>query len=118
MRGWDKTYFNRDADIPASELDDKQTPLAINNAFGKVQTALSILITHNPNFLMDERMMKYSANRELMRGLLKKSWQRTDSLFQFLLFVFNMAKRGWAVGRTYHKFISQFFLKKSNLFVF
>jgi len=105
MNEWDKKYFNKQADIPASELDTDQKPIAINNAFGKIQTALSLLITHNPNFLLDERMMKYSANRELIRGLLKKSWQRTDGLFQFSLFVFNMAKRGWAVGRTYHKSI-------------
>lgn len=105
MNEWDRKYFNKVADIPASELDTAQKPIAINNAFGKVQTALSLLITHNPNFLLDERMMKYSANRELIRGLLKKSWQRTDGLFQFLLFVFNMSKRGWGVGRTYHKSI-------------
>ena len=105
MRGFDTKYFNRQANIPASELDADQQPVAINNAFGKIQTALSILIVHNPNFLLDERLMKFSANRELIRGLLKKSWQRTDSLFQFILFVFNMAKRGWAVGRTYHKLI-------------
>jgi len=107
MKTWDNDYFNRIANIPASELDPDQQPIAISNAFGKIQTALSILIGHNPNFLLDERLMKYSANRELIRALLKKSWQRTDSLFQFLLFIFNMAKRGYAVGRTYHKLIKQ-----------
>ena len=105
IRTWDRKYFNRTADIPASELDADQQPVAINNAFGKVQTALSILIGHNPNFKLDERLMKYSANTELIRALLKKSWQRTDSLFQFLLFIFNMSKRGWAVGRTYHRLL-------------
>lgn len=105
MRRYDKDYFNRDADIPASELDPDQKPVAINNAFGKIQTALSILIAHNPDYFLEEMLQKYSANRELIKGLMKKSWQRTDSYWQFLLFVFNMAKRGWGVGRTYHKLI-------------
>ena len=103
MRDWDEDYFNKIAKIPADELDDNQQPLAVNNAFGKVQTALGILVDRNPDFRLDERLEKYSANNQLIRALLKKSWQRTDSLFQLQLFVLNMAKRGWGVGRTFHR---------------
>lgn len=105
MKDWDNDYFNKVAKIPASELDPEQKPVAINNAFGKIQTALSLLVDRNPDFLLNERLSKYSANNEIMRALLKKSWQRTDSIYQLLLFIFNMAKRGWGVGRTYHKML-------------
>jgi len=103
MRSWDRDYFERTAKIPASELDTDQSPIAVNNAFSQVQTALSILVGRNPDFVLDERMEKYSGNNQLIRALLKKSWQRTDSMYQFILSVHNMAKRGWFVGRTFHR---------------
>lgn len=106
MKKYDKDYFNRVADIPPSELDPKQRPVAINNAFGKVQTALSILIANNPDYKLDESLQKYSANRELIRSLMKKSWRRSGSFYQFLLMVFNTSKRGWGVGRIYHRLIN------------
>jgi len=102
MRDLDKQYFNREADIPASELDPDQKPVAINNAFGKVQAALGILIDRNPEITVEESSPKYSANRELIKGLAKSSWKNTNSLGQLKLSIFNQAKRGWFVGRTYH----------------
>lgn len=103
MRKLDKQYFNRKADIPASELDPEQTPIAINNAFGKVQSALGILIDRNPEISLEEKSPKYSANRELIRGLAQSSWRNTNSLGQLKLSIFNCAKRGWFVGRTFYR---------------
>ena len=103
MRRWDRNYFNREADIPASELDPDQKPLSINNAFGKVQAALSIMIDRNPDIILDEKLKKYSANRELIRSLAKSSWKKTNSLGQFKLSIFNAAKRGWFAGRTFNR---------------
>jgi len=105
MRDWDKNYFNRDADIPPSELDPDQKPIAINNAYGKIQTGLSILIDRNPKIVLNEFLQKYSANRELIRSLAESSWKNTNSLNQFKLSVFNAAKRGYFVGRTLHRHI-------------
>jgi hypothetical protein len=103
MRKWDRQYFNRDADIPPSELDPEQRPVAMANAFGKVQAALSIVIDRNPEIVLHERNPKFSATRELMKGLALSSWQNTNSLGQFKLSIFNAAKRGWFVGRTYNR---------------
>jgi len=102
-RRMDKQYFNRDADIPASELDPDQSPIAVNNAFGKVQSALGILIDRNPDISLEEHNPKYSANRELIKGLAQSSWRNTNSLGQLKLSIFNCAKRGWFVGRTYYR---------------
>ncbi len=103
MKKWDHRYFNRIADIPASELDSDQKPLAINSAFGKVQTALSILIDKNPKIVLDERNPRFSGNRELIRSLAETSFRNTNSLGQFKLSIFNVAKRGWFAGRTYNR---------------
>src|SRR3990167_3374974 len=103
MRRFDRNYFNREADIPASELDPDQKPIAINNAFGKVQAALSILIERNPKLVLDEKLKKYSAHRDLIKALAEASRKNTNSLGQFKLSIFNAAKRGWFVGRTFNK---------------
>jgi hypothetical protein len=56
MRRVDRNYFNRVADIPASELDVDQKPISICNAFGKVQSALSILVDRNPEIVLNESL--------------------------------------------------------------
>lgn len=106
MRIWDRKYFDRTADIPPSELDPEQKPVAMTNSFGKVQAALSILVDRNPEIMLHERNPKFTANRELMKGLALSSWQNTNSLGQFKLSIFNCAKRGWFAGRTYNKKIT------------
>jgi len=103
MKKWDKQYFNRNAEIPASELDPEQTPVSINNAFGKVQSALGILIDRNPEVGLEENNPKFSASKELLKGLANASWKKTNSLGQLKLSIFNSAKRGWFVGRTYYR---------------
>lgn len=103
MRRMDTNYFNRVANIPASELDADQAPLAINNAFGKVQSALGLLIDRNPEIVLEESNPRYTANRELIKGLAKASWKNTNSLGQLKLSIYNCAKRGWFVGRTFHR---------------
>lgn len=116
MRRFDKKYFRRMADIPASELDPNQRPLAINNAFGKVQTALGILVDSSPEYILEEDNPKYTANREFVKALGEKSFRNTNSLGQFKLSVYNAAKRGWFVGRTYNKriYTDGRFLKSIN----
>lgn len=103
MRVYDQKYFSTQADIPASELDPNQKPVAINNAFGKVTTALGLLIDRNPDFELEEDNPKYSANRELLKQLAKKSFRNTNSLGQLKLSIFNMARRGWFIGRTFNR---------------
>lgn len=103
MRRMDKMYFRKFADIPESELDANSKPLAINGAYGKVQTALGILIDNPPKYVMEENNPKYTANVELLKQLAQKSFRDTNSLGQLKLTVFNAAKRGWGIGRTYNR---------------
>ena len=116
MRRFDKKYFRRMADIPASELDPNQRPLAINNAFGKVNTALGILVDSSPEYLLEEDDPKYTATRSFVKALGEKSFRNTNSLGQFKLSVHNCAKRGWFCGRTFNRqiFHDARFLKGIN----
>ena len=103
MRRMDRLYFRKFADIPPSELDANNKPLAINGAYGKIQTALGILIDNNPKYNLEEDNPKYAANRELLRQLAQKSFRDTNSIGQLKLTIFNAAKRGWGVGRTFNR---------------
>lgn len=103
MRRWDTDYFRKEADIPASELDPDQKPVAINNAYGKVQSALAMLIDRNPRYVLSEKNPKYTANRALIRTLAEASFRNTNSLGQFKLSIFNAVRRGWFIGRTFHR---------------
>jgi len=103
MRRWDRKYFRRMADIPPSEMDANQRPLAINQAFGKVQTALGILIDADPTYIMESDNPKYDQTKYLLKALAEKSWRNTNSLGQFKLSVFNSARRGWFIGRTFNR---------------
>ena len=44
---------------------------------------------------------KFQATTELIHQLYKRSWEFARSKAQLRLFVFNLAKYGWAVGRTF-----------------
>ena len=103
MRRMNMQYFNRVADIPASEIDPENRPIAINNAFGKIQSALSLLISNNPDFTMNDNNSKFAVNNEFVRSLTKQSWENTNSIGQLKLSVFNCAKYGWFVGRTFNR---------------
>lgn len=103
MRRFDKKYFRRQADIPASELDPNQRPLAINAAYGKIQTALSILIDGDPTYIMESDAPQYDKTKYFLKAVAEKSWRNTNSRGQFKLSLFNGARRGWFIGRTFNR---------------
>lgn len=78
-----------------------QSDVSKANPFIKIQTALSILIDQNPSGVFTASSKKYQASTELMRQLYQRSWEFAHSKPQLRLFVFNLAKYGWAIGRTY-----------------
>lgn len=80
---------------------DWQSDLSASNVFIKIQTALSILIDQNPSGVFTATTKKYQATNELIKQLYSRSWDYAKSKSQLKLFVFNLAKYGWAAGRTY-----------------
>ena len=81
--------------------NDWQSDVAEANPFIKIQTALSIMIDQNPSGIFTPMAKKFQATTELIHQLYKRSWEYARSKGQLKLFVFNLAKYGWACGRTY-----------------
>lgn len=81
--------------------NDWQSDVSQANTFVKIQTALSILIDQNPRGVFSARSKRYEKATELMRQLYERSWEMANSRPQLQLFVYNLAKYGWAAARTY-----------------
>ena len=81
--------------------DDWQSDISQANPYVKIQTALSILVDQNPSGVFTPTSKRYQATTELIKQLYQRSWEYAKSKQQLKLFVFNLAKYGWAVGRTY-----------------
>lgn len=72
----------------------------------KIQTAISILVDQNPEAVFKALLDKYKPTSTVANAIWKRSWGVANSKEQLKNFIFNLAKYGWAPGRTYPK-ISQ-----------
>ena len=66
----------------------------------KVQTALSILIDQNPEAIFKASSEKFEKRTNVAKALWKRNWEINNSLEVLKLFVFDLAKYGFAVGHT------------------
>ncbi len=78
-----------------------QSDLSQSNPFIKIQTALSIMVDRNPSGVFTPASKKFVATNELVKQLYERSWEYAKSKAQLRLFIFNLAKYGWATARTY-----------------
>lgn len=78
-----------------------QSDISQANPYVKTNIALSILIDQNPSGVFTPANKKFQATNELAKQLYERSWEHAKSKGQLKLFVFNLAKYGWAVARTY-----------------
>ena len=78
-----------------------QSDISQPNPYVKIQIALATLIDQNPEGVFSATSKKFQATTELMKQLYKRSWEVARSKQQLKLFVFNLAKYGWACARTY-----------------
>lgn len=78
-----------------------QADLSQSNPYIKIQTALSIMVEQNPSGVFTPTTRKYEATSALIKQLYSRSWDYAKSKAQLILFVFNLAKYGWATARTY-----------------
>jgi len=73
----------------------------------KIQTALSILVNQNPEAVFKATTNKYKRSTQLAYSLWKRSWNIGRAKHQLKLFVFDLAKYGWAVGHTYPRVVKR-----------
>ena len=71
----------------------------------KIQTAISIIIDRDPKAIMNALVKKFEKTGDLANALWKRNWKISDSKHVLKLFAFDLAKYGWAVGRSYPRVI-------------
>jgi hypothetical protein len=71
----------------------------------KIQTAISILIDQNPEAVFKAVLDKYKETTPIAEAIWRRSWGLANSKEQLKNFVFNLAKYGWAPGRTYPRLV-------------
>jgi hypothetical protein len=67
----------------------------------KIQAAISIIIDRDPQASLSSFIKKFEKTSTLINGLWKRNWKISESKQVFKLFIFDLAKYGWAVGRSY-----------------
>lgn len=75
--------------------------------FVKVNTALSLLMQQNPEAMFKATMDKYKPTTSLAKSIWKRSWDVACSREQMQYFILNLAKYGWAPGRTYPRVVKR-----------
>lgn len=87
------------------ERDDWRSKTSDPTLLTKIHTALSILIDKNPESILIALTKKYEKSSALANSIWKRNWEITNAKDILKLFVFNLAKYGWAVGRSVPKII-------------
>lgn len=72
----------------------------------KIQTAFSIVIDQNPEAMLTALKREFAGTTQLAYALWKRNWAVTDGKEVLKLFVFDLLKYGWGIGRTYPKKIT------------
>jgi len=73
----------------------------------KIQTALSILVDQNPEATFKAVQEKYKINTVLAKAIWKRSWELAGSKEALKLVIFDIAKYGWGIGKTYPRIIKR-----------
>ena len=87
--------------ITGSEGEEWRSDLSEPTLLVKIQTALSILVDRNPEAVFKAITKQYKGRTELAHALWKRGWTKGKAKRQLKLFIFDLAKYGWAIGRTY-----------------
>jgi hypothetical protein len=73
----------------------------------KILTAMSIIIDRDPEAAFSAVSKRFVGTNALAHAIWKSSWLIDKSKLQLKLFCFNLAKYGWAIGRTYPKILKR-----------
>jgi len=91
----------------APEGNDWRSTISEPTLYVKIQTALSILIDQNPTATFKAILEKYEETTDLAKAIWKRGWEIGNAKEAIKLFIFDLAKYGWAIGRTYPRIIKR-----------
>ena len=93
--------------ITGKEGQEWRSDVSEPTLYVKVMTALSILVDQNPEAVFKAVTKRYKNTRALAKSIWQRSWSVAGSKDMLKLFIFNIAKYGWAPGRTYPKIVQR-----------
>lgn len=93
--------------LGAQSPDAWRSDISEPTLFVKVNTALSILMQQNPEATFKAVLDKYKPTTSLAKSIWKRSWNLANSKEQMQSFIHNLAKYGWAPGRTYPRVVKR-----------
>lgn len=93
--------------ISGQEGEEWRSSISEPTLLVKIQTAISILVDQNPEAVFKALLKKYKAKSCIAKAIWKRSWGVAKSKDQLKLFIFDLAKYGWAVGRTYPRLVQR-----------
>src|SRR3990167_3005864 len=93
--------------ITGQEGNEWRSDVSEPTLFVKIQTALSILVDQNPEAVFKALLEKYKPTKNMAKAIWKRSWGLANSKEMLKLFIFDLAKYGWAIGRTYPRLVQR-----------
>ena len=91
--------------FPVDEQNNWRSNVSEPTLLVKIQTALSILVDRNPTAILKGSQDRYKKTSEFQKAIYNRGWKMGKAKRQLKLFIFDLAKYGWAVGRTYPRLI-------------
>ena len=75
--------------------------------YSKIDTALSILVSKNPEVEMSATSKRFEKKNKLQEALYSRSWDKGNGRQQLIKFGFGLAKHGFACGRECHRYLTE-----------
>src|SRR3990167_3043044 len=93
--------------ITGKEGNEWRSDVSEPTLFVKIQTALSVLVDQNLEAVFKALLEKYKPTSAVAKAIWQRSWSIAGSKDMLKLFIFDLAKYGWAIGRTYPRIIQR-----------
>ena len=91
----------------STALQEWQSKASQPVPYSKIMTALAVIVANNPEVVLRASAPEYEKKTNLMKALYSRSWKVGLGKEQLKNFVFNLATKGFAVGRTYPRKITR-----------
>lgn len=89
------------------EMEDWMADESIPMIPAKIETALAVLISKNPEVEITADNKKNEANAKVLDKLYQCSWEKGNGRQQLVKFTDDGIRYGFAVGREYHRYLTQ-----------
>lgn len=98
----DETQGLRTRLVPVgNDVDEWRSRNSDPTLLAKIQSAIAIIIDQNPQALLNPMGRKFQNSTAFAKAVWERNWNISGSKEVYKKFVFNLAKYGWGIGRSY-----------------